>query len=107
MNAWVDAWSTALDDLELDLADTQALITALHNGKPHADVAATRPWRPPTGLGPLPESLVERARVVLERQLRVSQQLASAVAVNRRHSRAAAAIRSAETAVPIYVDLAI
>lgn len=96
---WDAAWEEALAALELDVDLAEQMLTLDH--------LADRPaatWAPPTGLGPLPVALADRARAVLARQIEVGRRLAEAADLNRRHSRAAEAMRSAPPAAPVYVD---
>ena len=82
---WRAAWTTALDELELDATRAETLM-ADHTLDPAAALAeATSPWSPPD-VGPLPSDLRERAAAVLERHLAVAAELTRAVVSARRHS---------------------
>ena len=101
--AWDAAWSTALTELELDVAKAEALLRADH--VPAKGPAATvAQWRPPVGLGPLPASLMTRAQALLDRQLDVGRRIAEAANLSRRQAAAAEGMRSRPPAVPVYLD---
>jgi hypothetical protein len=108
-SGWSTAWAHALDAVELDLDEAERLLTRLHADAldPVAALTAARgAWAPPVGLGPLPESMEERARIVLARQLDVAERLAAAAV----HSRQQLAFtRHADVrppARPLFVDAA-
>jgi hypothetical protein len=103
---WEAAWSAALTDLELDLAQAEALLRADHLA---ATVGATEnravvAWHPPVGLGPLPASLQVRAEALLDRQISVGRRIAEAANLSRRQAAAAEGMRSRPPAVPVYLD---
>lgn len=101
---WRVAWTGALDALELDVAETEAMLVSNH-------LAAEPPpaglWQPPAGLGPLPLDLRPRADAILQRQLAVAEELARHLVANRQQ---AAMISRIETggakAGPAYLDCA-
>ena len=98
---WDQAWADALAELELSVDEAEALL--------HAGHAAARPatvWQPPSGLGQLPAPLVDRARALLGRQVRVAQQLAEAAAHSRRQLRAVEGMRRDTESGPVYIDTA-
>lgn len=99
--AWEAAWSHALTELELDVAQSEALLRADHEGPVRL---RTQPWVPPTGLGPLPAPLVERAQALLDRQVEVARRTAEAAVLSRRHLVAVDALRERPPAVPVYLD---
>lgn len=99
------AWAAALEELELDVAAAEAL---LRSG--HVDPPATVPadWQPPSGLGPLPEQLRERAAAVLRRQAAAAEQLARTIGTNRQQAAFAARLETGRAARrPAYVDRAL
>ena len=98
---WDDAWCRALDDLELDVAATEAMLRTLHDG---LELPVPRGWTPPSGLGPLPAPLHERAGALLARQLEVAAAVAAELATTRRHAAVARAASSRETERPLFVD---
>lgn len=97
---WDAAWEAALAALELDVASAEGMLALDHIADAPPD-----PWAPPTGLGPLPASLGDRAQALLDRQIEVGRRVAEAADLSRRHSRAAQALRSVGPSVPVYVDL--
>ncbi|WP_159793710.1 hypothetical protein [Puerhibacterium puerhi] len=102
-NAWDAAWVDALDQLDLDLAAAEQMLAAAHL-PPVAAVARAQAWRPPAGIGPLPASLEQRARELLDRQLAVAQRLAEAAAQARRQRVAAEAMRTRSADAPVFLD---
>jgi hypothetical protein len=98
---WDTAWAGALDEMEIAVREAQALLTDAHRPAPVAGAA----WTPPAGIGPLPASLEERARAVLERQLAVAEALAAAMVRSRRQLRALATLAPAPAHPPVYVDV--
>lgn len=99
--AWEAAWSHALTELELDVAQAEALLRADHE---EAVRLHAQPWVPPHGLGPLPVSLAERAQALLDRQLDVARRTAQAALLSRRHLVAVDAMRERPPALPVYLD---
>ena len=97
---WATAWGDALDALEIDLVLAEQMLTLDR-------IAADPPqrWAPPANLGPLPATLLDRARALLDRQLEVSRRLSEAAAMSRRQLNAAAALRTRAEAVPVYLDV--
>lgn len=103
---WDAAWSAALDRVELDAAEVEAMLVRLRAEADHVpDLPA--PWQPPARLGPLPASLAVRAQAVLERHQRLAEQLTSALTENRRQRHATAALSQRPAAVPVYIDTAV
>ncbi len=96
---WQAAWEAALTALELDVDEAERMLD--HEHVP----TATDPWTAPTGLGPLPAPLADRARALLVRQSEVSRRVAEAAILARRHSAVAQAMRAKPPAVPVYIDL--
>src|SRR5690242_9103288 len=64
--SWRGAWVAALDDLEMDVESTEAMLADSHRmaQTPRAD-----PWQAPQDLGALPLELKPRADEILTRQL--------------------------------------
>ncbi len=102
--AWDRAWADALTDLEMDLALAERLLDHAHLLAP-AEVARVAAWRPPTGLGPLPASLLVRAQALLDRQLDVARRTAEAAALSRRQLAVTEALHARPAAVPVYLDI--
>jgi hypothetical protein len=107
--AWSAAWADALAELEMSVDEAESLLRAAHTTGA-ADIAAVSAaghgWQPPTNLGQLPAPLVDRAKALLDRQLRVARQLAEAAAHSRRQLRAVEGMRATAESGPVYIDLA-
>ncbi|MGZ4437610.1 MAG: hypothetical protein ACXVW6_08215 [Nocardioidaceae bacterium] len=102
-DAWRDAWSVALDELELTLEQTERLLA----GELPAEEAVTT-WVPPLLQAPLPDDLLDRAQALLGRQRVLIERTGSSMTDARRQiglvdRMAAAGGRPA--ARPVYVDL--
>lgn len=95
-----ERWEQALTELELDLAETEAMLNGDHLTPP------TTSWEPPTGLGPLPEPLLERARLLVERQAEVARRLSEALVLSRRQARLNESLKAGGPRRPVYVDTA-
>lgn len=99
------AWERALDILERDLAETNALLDVAPD-RAVADLALQRAshWRVPHGLGPLPRPLAARATQLLEAQKQTATRLARAVASMRRQVDVLDASDPTERQRPVYLD---
>lgn len=93
------AWSRVLDDL--------AAMSAGAGPDAGAEVMDRLVrWTPPTDLGRLPASLVDRALEVLAGHAHIVEHLHDAVAENRRHARALSAVPTVHDApVAAYLDV--
>jgi hypothetical protein len=102
---WLAAWEAALDELEMDVADAEALLTGDHMLR---DTPVSNAWNPPAGLGPLPLDLRPRADAILARQLAAAEGITRALATNRRQAAVTARIETGgQTAArPAYIDCA-
>ncbi len=96
------AWARALDELELEVDRAEALLSAEHarTGEPGHALGA---WVPPRLATPLPDTMVERAERLLERQLLVAGRLAAAMTSSRRHLDVVERLVDADPR-PMYVD---
>jgi len=112
---WRAAWTRALDEVELGVEQAEQLLSQLHADavNPDSDPDRDSPlglvpgsWTPPTGLGPLPETLEERARIVLARQLQVTERLAAAAIHSRQQLAFARRADVSPPARPLFVDAA-
>ena len=102
MEDWTDAWVEALDRLELDVDEAERMLTG---SLLSPDEAQQNRWVAPTGFGPLPESLYERAVQVNARQIEVTRKIALALGATRRESDLAHRLSSSgQPAGPLYVD---
>ncbi|GAB3596315.1 hypothetical protein GCM10027446_22970 [Angustibacter peucedani] len=103
--AWRVAWEDALTALELDVDSVERMLASLHDGRGEL-VEPTGSWTPPV-VGPLPESLRERAQLVLARQLRVMEDVAHAAVRSRQHLEVQRRMRPDDaTSRPLFVDAA-
>ncbi|BCJ43104.1 hypothetical protein GCM10010168_01540 [Actinoplanes ianthinogenes] len=101
---WRGAWTTALDELEMDVAAVEAMLADEHR---HAETPPADIWRPPTELGALPLELKPRADEILTRQLAVAQELARRLTANRQQSAMTSRIETGEAVKrPVYLDRA-
>jgi hypothetical protein len=98
---WDAAWENALTSLELEVELVERMLTLDHL----ADLPSRARWTPPTGLGPMPAALADRARALLARQIEAGRQVAEAASLNRRHQAAAQALRAAPPSAPVYLDV--
>jgi hypothetical protein len=108
-SGWSTAWAHALDAVELDLDEAERLLERLHADTldPVAALTVARgAWTPPVGLGPLPESMEERARTVLARQLDVAERLVVAAVHSRQQLAFARHADVSPPARPLFVDAA-
>jgi hypothetical protein len=93
-------WEAALTELELDVAETEAMLAGDHITLPAG------PWVPPSNLGPLPEPLRARAQQLLERQTEVAQRLGEALVLSRRQARLTEVLKAGGPRRPVYLDAA-
>ena len=101
---WRGAWTAALDELEMDVAATEAMLADGHRmaGTPEAN-----PWRPPQDLGALPLELRPRADEILTRQLAAAQEIAHRLTSTRQQQAVTARIETGERVKrPLYLDCA-
>ena len=105
---WARAWTDALSALEIDVEACERLLHAVHAGTDLPDPDGTLgAWAPPTDIGPLPETMAERARTVLACQLAVAQALAQAAAQSRQQLAFADRVQTGRSpARPVFVDAA-
>lgn len=97
--SWDAAWRAALDELELSLDQAELL---LHTAEPEPLPS----WQPPALTGPPPPDQLERAHRILERHLRVSHDLAEALAATGQQLRLAGAMaRNRPQERPVYLDV--
>jgi hypothetical protein len=103
---WTQAWTDALTVLEMDVAACERLLHAVHAGAELAEADGTLgSWEPPADIGPLPETMAERARTVLARQLSVAQELATAASQSRQQMAFADKVQTGRApARPVFVD---
>ena len=101
---WHRAWVAALDELEADVTQVEALLADDHRTR---DVPMADPWAPPEGLGPLPLDLRPRADAILNRQIAATQAIAVGLVTGRRQAEMLSRVESGSTPRrPAYVDCA-
>jgi hypothetical protein len=101
---WRQAWIGALDELELDVAVTEAALTDQHR---MAETPAADPWQAPQDLGALPLELKPRADEILTRQLSAAEELARRLTSTRQQLAVTARIETGESVKrPLYLDCA-
>jgi hypothetical protein len=101
---WHEAWTAALEDLEADVTQVEALLADDHRIR---DLPVADPWSPPQNLGPLPLDLRPRADAILSRQIAATQAVAIALASGRRQAEMLSRVESgAVPRRPAYVDCA-
>lgn len=101
---WRASWERALDDLELDVDEAEALLAEERRNK---EIPVVKPWSPPADLGPLPLDLRPRADAILQRQIAVAQHIATALVGNRRQAAALSKIETGgngSSPRPVYLD---
>ena len=101
------AWVHALDELELEVALAEQLLSAEHARTDESALEpASAPWVPPSLRTPLPDTLRERAERLLDRQLVVTGRLATAMTSSRRHLDVVERLVPSDPR-PMYVDQAL
>jgi hypothetical protein len=99
---WRSAWTAVLDELELDVTATDALLADTQRVR---DLPISDPWSPPAGMGPLPLDLRPRADAILARQLAVAAAVTRALGTTRRQAAIATRLDTGQEAPrPSYVD---
>jgi hypothetical protein len=63
------------------------------------------PWTPPTGIGPLPEDLADRARTLLAAQESAMAELRAAQRTNRSHAGVLRALPHRAGTSSVYLDV--
>jgi hypothetical protein len=102
--SWRGAWAAALDELEMDVAATEAM---LDEGHRMAETARADPWQAPQDLGALPLELKPRADEILTRQLVAAEEIARRLTSTRQQQAVAARIETGEAVNrPVYLDCA-
>jgi hypothetical protein len=101
---WRDAWTAALDEMELDVAAAEAMLTDSHR---YAEHAPANLWKPPTELGALPLELRPRADEILTRQLVAAEEIARRMVATRQQMAMTSRIETGESSKrPAYLDCA-
>ena len=101
---WRTEWTTALDELELDVSRAEAMLAEEHR---LADEPTSDPWHPPANIGPLPLDLRPRADAILARQIAAAEAIAGRLASNRQQSAVVSRLETGERVKrPVYLDCA-
>lgn len=101
---WRQAWTAALDELEMDVAETEAMLT---DGRRMSETPLSNLWQPPQDLGALPLELRPRADEILTRQLAAAEEIARRLTSTRKQQVVTARIETGERVKrPIYLDCA-
>jgi hypothetical protein len=101
---WRDAWTAALDEFEMDVADIEVLLADVHR---MAETPLANHWLPPQDLGALPLELKPRADEILTRQLATAEEIARRITSTRRQQAVTARIETGEQVKrPVYLDCA-
>jgi hypothetical protein len=102
--SWRGAWTAALDELEMDVEVTEAMLA---DGHRMAQTPRANPWQAPQDLGALPLELKPRADEILTRQLAAAQEIARRLTATRQQQAMTARIETGEAVNrPVYVDRA-
>ncbi len=102
----VDTWEGVLGRLEADVAALESELGDIPNlGDPATLGGRPAPWALPTGLGPLPDHLADRARALGVAQERTALRLVGIRATAARHLAALRAVPTAPEHSPIYLDV--
>ena len=100
-------WATVLEEMEGEVLDAERSI----RGNRAEEIAAwgrrTTDWVPPTGLGPVPEDLRERAMHLLQHQLAVAEELVERITQSQRQRDLAARMAYRPRPVAAFVDRAL
>ena len=83
-------WATVLDELEGGVLAAESTLRSDREDEITAWGRRAADWVPPSGLGPLPEDLRERAARLLQHQLAVAEELVERVIQSRRQRDVAA-----------------
>jgi hypothetical protein len=101
---WRDAWTAALDELEMDVAATEAMLADSHR---MAETPASNLWQPPQNLGALPLELRPRADEILTRQLAAAHEIGRRLTATRMQQAVTSRIETGERVKrPLYLDCA-
>lgn len=101
-------WQAALDELEGDVLDAQETLARGRAEEIAAWGRRATDWVPPSGLGPLPQDLRERAARLLQHQLAVAEALVERIMQSQKQRDVAARMSyGAERPVPSFIDRAL
>ncbi|MCO7221999.1 hypothetical protein [Klenkia sp. PcliD-1-E] len=98
-------WAEALDDLEDDTRSAERTLAGASPDEIAAWGRRSTDWVPPSGLGPLPDDLRERAARLLQHQLAVAEALVEGITQSRRQRDLAARMsQSPSRPVSSFID---
>ena len=83
-------WEAALEDLEGQVVEAEETLARDRAEEIAAWGRRSADWVPPTGLGPLPEELRERAAQLLQHQLAVAERIVERITQSQRQRDVAA-----------------
>jgi hypothetical protein len=83
-------WATVLDELEGEVLAAESTLRSNRDGEIAAWGRRAEDWVPPSGMGPVPEDLRERAARLLQHQLAVAEELVERIIQSRRQRDVAA-----------------
>jgi hypothetical protein len=83
-------WATVLDELEGEVLAAESTLRSDRDGEIAAWGRRAEDWVPPSGMGPVPEDLRERAARLLQHQLAVAEELVERIIQSRRQRDVAA-----------------
>jgi len=83
-------WEAALEDLEGRVTEAEATLARDRAEEIAAWGRRSADWVPPSGLGPLPEDLRERAARLLQHQLAVAERIVERITQSQRQRDVAA-----------------
>lgn len=89
--------------VEVDVDEAEELLAS---NQPEPLLHPVTEWEPPAVRGPMPEDMVPRARLVLERQLAITHLLTQRLASTTQQQRLTRAVRETATPdLPVYLDI--
>jgi hypothetical protein len=101
---WRGAWAAALDELEMDVETTEAMLA---DDRRMAQTPRANAWQAPQDLGALPLELKPRADEILTRQLAAAEEIGRRLTATRQQQAMTARIETGESVNrPVYVDRA-
>ena len=102
------SWPAVLDDLQEQLDATEQMLADARAEEIAAWGRRSTDWVPPSGLGPLPDELRERAARLLQHQLAVAERLVERITQSKRQRDVAARMSyGPDRAVPSFIDQAL
>ena len=84
------SWPSILDGIEGELLDAQRSIASGDQDRIAAWGRRMDDWIPPTGTGPMPDDLRERAAALLQHQLAVAEEIVERITQSKRQREIAA-----------------